>query len=494
MKLRHALAGTVLLLAAAIPATASSSDTVLTPQTFINVAKQVLPGVVSIEVKVLPSQEFLDKHNASSMEDLLRQMEERALQGGMWDRFNFDADSFGHSGSGSGVIVDQQDGWAYLLTNRHVVEENPRAEYFVTLDSSYGDDTMVISGDEVELVGSDELTDLAVLKFKIPEGITVPEMRFANSDTVEVGEWVLALGSPLALNNSISQGIVSAKNRDISSANRIENLLQTTAIINPGNSGGPLVNLDGEVVGINNAIKTTTGRWEGFGFAIPANQAKRVSKMLIDEGKVTRGFLGITMEDMRGKSGVAVTDVRPDTPAEAVGIQVGDVVSEVDGEKIRSSKSLLMAIGNRMAGDEVNLKIVRSENGSEKEMDFNVALAERPSEEELMSPRAQLLNQMEKQTPAESDDTDISQLGFTVEPDKDATFSGMRVTEVRPRSSADRAGLRTGDLLVQINGVFSTSQQKMNEGLNNVSEGESHIILFRRDGSNQFVTIDQGDR
>ncbi len=457
-------------------APAQSSDEPLTAQTFIDVARKVLPTVVSIDVRVRPSERL--------RRELRDNDEENPF--GVWRRMR--PEDFGSRGSGSGVIVRIEDGWAYVLTNRHVLEESPRAEYSVTLDGNYLPEEYRIEPKNVEVVGFDELSDIAVIRFRMPEGAEIEPAEFADSERVQVGEWVLALGNPLDRHNSVSQGIVSAKNRDVPS-NQIAQLLQTTAVINPGNSGGPLVNLDGRIIGINNAIATTTGQWAGIGFAIPGNAARRVSDLLIRDGAISRGFLGITMMEARDGAGVAVVDVTPSTPAQAAGVSVGDVVYEVDGRPVVTSKELLAEIGNRFAGDEVRLAIRRTENDEEKIMDVVVTLVERPAEN-VLGDRNKLLEWLGGDASAESLE-ELTRLGISAESDSEGRSSGMRVTRVEPASPAARAGLRKDDLLVTINGIDTVSQMTLLESLRNVETGKEHVILFRRAGSNQFVTIDQ---
>jgi serine protease Do len=342
-----ALSAFIALAPAAAPG--QSTDAPLTTRTFVEISKKVLPSVVSIEVEVPNSQRLQDDYNVDNMEDFLNRLFEDRKSMQQFRFPDYDADDFGYRGTGSGVIVAEKEGWYYVVTNRHVVGTNERSVYSVTLGTVDGSEKEVVSGDDVEWVGDDSLTDIAVLRLRAPEGVELPVTEFADSDAVEVGEWVLALGNPLELGNSVSQGIISAKNRSVNAVNRIDNHLQTTAVINPGNSGGPLLNLDGRIVGINNAIATDTGRWAGIGFAIPGNMARDVADKLINEGKVSRGYLGIAMLDvsdvrssayaLKLKSGVSVEDVRPDTPAQKAGLERGDIVVAVNGQEVRTPRT-----------------------------------------------------------------------------------------------------------------------------------------------------------
>lgn len=468
-----------------------SSEKPLTPSTFINISKQVLPSVVSIQVETLPSQELMDRYGVNSFEELqkkLRQEDDFDSFRDLWQ--NFDPEMFGSSGSGSGIVIRKDAEWGYIITNRHVLEDKERVRYTLVFDESLSNDHLKVTGEDVQIVGKDELTDLAVIKFKLPEGVEIPVANFADSDAVMVGEWVLALGNPLELNNSVSQGIISAKNRNISSGPRIEQLLQTTAVINPGNSGGPLVNLDGQIVGINNAIATTTGRWSGIGFAIPSNQAERISSMLIDQGRVTRGYLGIQMDNALQDKGVEIVHINPDTPAMEVGLKPGDVVTKVDGTKVYNTRDLLAAIGNRLAGDTVDLTVERLDDNVPLEEIYTVKLAERPAEQELVTSfiqKPQTYPWKKSQQPTSASD----QLGIELEPATEGDQEGLKITSLEDDSRSAKAGLQVGDLLIQVNGIAITDEESFEIGFQNINPGEDHYVLFLRDGSNQFIKLPQ---
>ncbi|MCB2154092.1 PDZ domain-containing protein [bacterium] len=500
MKRWIAILGAAMALTISAPLAAQSTDTVLTPRTFIDVSKQVLPAVVSIEVYVPPAPELYQQGQAQSFEDMLREYMQDPNSPSAQDFWrNFRMEDFPSGGAGSGVIFAQKDGWAYLITNAHVLSANDRVEYTVRLDSSLGDDGPIeVSGENVEAVGNDPLTDVAVMKFHIPDGVHLPTVKFANSNDVEVGEWVLALGNPLELNNSVSQGIISAKHRVIEKA-PIEDLLQTTAVINPGNSGGPLVNLDGHIVGINNAIATSTGRWAGVGFAIPSNQAQRIAEMLMDKGRVSRGYLGIEMNDLNkavaeaydleSDDGVLVAAVVPGTPAAEAGLEAGDLIIRIDGDRIADRREMLQVIASYDAGDDVSVEVLRFRGNERQEKKLKVTLAERPSEDELATARGDL-GGMFNHPQIIQEDSPVEKLGLEVEHFNEGGIEGMMINAVESDSNAARAGLRVGDILLQINGIDVTSEEQLVEGLENVRKGKNHVVLFRRAGSNQFITVD----
>lgn len=492
-------AGALLLFLAPVVVPAQTTEQILTPQTFIDVARKALPAVVSIEVEVPPSQDLLDANNANSMEELLRRFmldpDANGLDRQFWDRLN--RGDFGANGAGSGVIIDRRGDWAYVVTNNHVLERSSRVIYTITLDSSYSEfETIKVTGEDVEVIGNDPLTDLAVLRFRVPDGAEVPVLEFADSRQVQVGEWVLALGNPLELNNSVSQGIISAKNRQIGKTG-IEELLQTTAVINPGNSGGPLVNLQGQIVGINNAIATTTGRWAGVGFAIPSNQAERVSDMLIEHGRVKRGYMGIRMWDLQGAfglpndAGVIVMDVLGGTPAAESGLQISDIIVRIEGKRITNIQDVHSMVGNRNAGDVIRVDILRFRGSERTEHTLDIALAERPEEDALVERRPRSEAPSLLRPPASGNP--LEGLGMTVEPATVDGEQGLRVTDVERRSSAALAGIREGDVLININGLAIAGIEDLDTALGNIEQGRDHVVIYKRDGENRLATISQPD-
>lgn len=269
---------------------------------------------------------------------------------------------FGGESSGSGVIVSE-DG--YIVTNNHVI--SGAQEVTVTLNNkrTYG----------AKIIGTDKTTDLAVIKIKEKDlkDIKLPTLKFGNSDQVFVGEWVLAVGNPFNLTSTVTAGIVSAKGRNIDildGAYDIESFIQTDAVVNPGNSGGALVNTDGELVGINTAIITRSGRYEGYSFAVPANLVKKVMKDLIEFGEVQRGFLGITIDNISDKiakennlesmDGVYIKGVGKKSAAEEAGLEEGDVILKVNGIEVKSSPELQEQVGLFRPGEKVAVIFLRA--------------------------------------------------------------------------------------------------------------------------------------
>lgn len=304
------------------------------PTNFIAAAENITPSVVNIKALVGDSG-FFGSDNAAI-----------------------------EASSGSGVIIT---GDGYIVTNSHVVENAKDIQ--VTLD-----DKREFSA---KLVGSDPMTDLAVLKI---EARNLPLAHFGNSDSIRVGEWVLAVGNPFNLESTVTAGIVSAKARSINILEgeyTIESFIQTDAMVNPGNSGGALVNTNGELVGINTAIITKSGRYEGYSFAIPANLAMKVVRDLIKDGVVQRGFLGVEINDLtpalaraaghNAMNGAYIYKVNPKTGAADAGLRQADIIIGIDGNKVKNKAELTEYIGRKRPGETVKVEIVR--NGERRQLD-----------------------------------------------------------------------------------------------------------------------------
>lgn len=270
-------------------------------------------------------------------------------------------------GSGSGVILTD-DG--YIVTNNHVIDNADGIEVILNDNRSF----------EAKVVGVDPLTDMAVIKIEAED---LPTLAIANSDNVKVGQWVLAVGNPFSLNSTATAGIVSAVGRNINILRdqaAIESFIQTDAAINPGNSGGALVNLDGQLVGINTAIASPTGSYSGYGFAVPSNLMRKVVEDLMEFGQVQRGYLGVMIrnvdaslaeeKDLEVTSGVYVSELVPNGAAAEAGVKAGDVIRSVDGRNVRTSPELQAAIGMHRPGDEVELIVDR--DGSEKTLSITL--------------------------------------------------------------------------------------------------------------------------
>jgi len=374
---------------------------------------------------------------------------------------------------GSGFLVDP-DG--YILTNNHVVEHASSIK--VKLD-----DGRVM---DAKVVGTDPQTDIAVLKVT---GSGYPTLRLGNSDQVQVGDWVLAFGSPFGLRQTMTAGIISAKGRVIG-AGPYDNFLQTDAAINPGNSGGPLVGLNGEVIGINTMIASDSGGFQGIGFAIPASIATKIYSQIVKSGKVTRGWLGVTIQSMTPElaksfnlepdKGVLVADVQADGPAAKAGVQSGDVILEYNGKGLHSSNDLSLAVAETQVGAPANLKILR--NG--KEMALEVKVGEKPAD-------------VAENFPASSAQ-ERGKLGITVEnvtPEaarqlRLSSTVGALVTEVRPDSPAQEAGLQPGDVIRGINHATVSNASDVVAATRDLKSGDTVRLRIARNGQNLFLAFE----
>lgn len=365
---------------------------------------------------------------------------------------------------GSGFIVSA-DG--FIVTNNHVVADADAIH--VTMDDSSGKSQRFTA----TLIGADEETDLALLK--IASKSRLPFLEFGNSDDLKVGEWLLAIGNPFGLDHTVTAGILSAKGRNIRSG-PFDNFLQTDASINPGNSGGPLLNMAGQVVGINTAIIASG---QGIGFAIPSNMAARIIDQIKDGKKVSRGWLGVSIQDvdentsralgLENASGALVGKVMEDEPAARAGIVDGDVIVAVDNKDIADSGALLRAIADKAPGSSAVITVLR--NG--KKTDFTVVLGERKSQK------------AEKKNMAGAKKQDNNLLGITVRPlkteeRKEARISGnhgLLIMEANPDKAAAEADLRAGDIILKVNQIPVDSSAELAKIVKEMAEKRGAVML-----------------
>lgn len=380
-------------------------------------------------------------------------------------------------GMGSGVIVSR-DG--YILTNNHVVRDADRVQ------------VMLLGGKRVDakIIGRDAKTDIALLQI---EGDDLKPIKLGDSDKLRVGEWVLAIGSPLSANldHTVTAGIVSAKGRSRVGLAEYEDFIQTDAAINPGNSGGALVNLKGELVGINTAIATETGGFQGIGFAVPINMARAVMDQLIKHGKVIRGWLGVSIQNVTESIqkafklpvdyGALVGDVVENSPAEKAGIKSGDVILEIDGKRVRDIDFLRNEVASRAPGTKVELKIYRDG----KERTVTVELGELP-EEAGQSPAERQQSSMEKLGFSVSNLTRELAARYNIDPSK----SGVVVTRVVPNSEAYAAGLREGALIKRVNRKPVKDVDDFNRIVAELKSGDLILIYAEYQGQNFYAAFE----
>jgi serine protease Do len=374
-------------------------------------------------------------------------------------------------GQGSGFVISE-DG--YILTNNHVVQDASR----VTVTLADGREF------EAEVIGTDPRSDVAVIKI---DGRNLPKLQMGDSDGAEVGEWVLAIGSPFGLSGTVTSGIVSAKGRDSMGITDYEDFIQTDAAINPGNSGGPLVNLKGEVIGINTAIASRTGVYNGIGFAIPINMARSICDQLIEDGTVERGYLGIMIQkltpdlarsfSLEEASGVLVGDVPADSPADEAGLQPGDVIVEFDGKRVQDLGSFRNLVA--ATAPETSVKIAVLRDGTRREL--NVTLGRLPV---AAKGRAAVTES-------------IGHLGLRVGPLTDEARErfdwrdevGVMITEVDPGSNAAGAGLQPGMLIQEVNRRPVNDVREFRKLITESKEDGSVLLRIRQGDSSRYVVL-----
>ncbi len=405
-------------------------------------------------------------------------------------------ESFRQMGNGSGVIMEVENGAAYILTNNHVA--GGAEKMLITLN----DGRKIENG---EVIGTDPKTDLAVIKISVDNVIAAP---WGNSDELQKGDWIMAFGSPFGYVGSMTHGIVSALNRDnvgILGQGGYENFIQVDAPINPGNSGGPLVNIRGQVVGINTAIASRTGGFQGIGFAIPSNQAKMVYTQLRTTGKVTRGWLGVSIRDVSAvpelarsfgfedRHGVLVEQTFPDTPAYDT-LEPGDIITELNGRKINDMQMLRNAIAATPPGEEVTMKVFR--NG--ETLDIKLKVGEQPEDLTSVARRGSRGSSPRSSAQRET----AGKLGITladITPENIQRYSlgaaseGAVITQVEPRSPAAEQGLRPGDVITRIGNQKITDAATALEALRqaDLSKGV-RLYVQTRDGARfVFIKIDE---
>jgi serine protease Do len=462
---------------------------------FSQIAKQLGPSVVNINTETMIKTPH--RHHGQTPDDDQDQDNNGDNGGGgMDDFFNHffrgpggqggQINPFGGGGDegairerslGSGVIVDSK---GYIVTNRHVIEKADRIR--VRLQ----DDPPGIQH-EARVIGQDQETDLAVVKIDLDR--SVPIAKMGNSDSMEVGDWVLAIGSPFGQVGTVTAGIVSAKGRDIVPGRQFQSFIQTDAAINPGNSGGPLVNMNGEVIGINTAILSDTNAYAGVGFSLPSNTVVQVYNQLIGpEHRVARGSIGIMFNSVENPAiarvygngtGVTISDVVPGTPADQAGLKVGDTIISIDGKKVTKGSALVDDIASRKPGTKIELGFIR--NG--KSMQTAVTVADRAK---LFATRLnEDDNDNDESTPKQS------KFGLTVRkltPEMAERLDmpagkGVIVDDVKPGSFADDVNLNRGDVILEINKQPVNSEQDLARIEASLKSGQDVVFLVRPRGS-----------
>jgi len=472
------------------------------PNEFVKIARQVGPAVVNINTQTLPKQSANNpRRNPHSRiqpnqpnqgdddqgDDQPQGQGQGQGQGNFQDFFNRffggqipgmpDGGDNGAGGVqeslGSGFIVDPK---GYIITNNHVVDHADKIFVKLSTDPDNQDE-----GRPARVIGVDKATDLAVIK--IETSTPLPTVKMGNSDTAQVGDWVEAIGSPFALSQTVTAGIISAKNRTIEpgASGQFQHFIQTDAAINPGNSGGPLLNMNGEVVGVNTAIFTQSNGYQGIGFAMPSNTVVEVYNDLIGAGhKVTRGSIGIEFrEGLSGavnrvygfKNGVLVQRVHPGGPAEKAGIKVGDIIVSIDGRSIKDGDDLVSEIASRRPGSTVRLGYLRDG----KQSDTTVTIGDR---DKVFADLGGVQTEKDSDEKGEAGET---KLGIVVHEISAATaaklhVSGVVVQSVRSGSFADLQGLAPGLVIVRINKQPTGTKDQFDAIVSKLKSGDDVVF------------------
>ncbi len=433
------------------------------PQSFADVAAKVTPAVVNISttstVKIPgnPFRHFFGPDDEGPFGDFFKR-----FYGGIPDR------EMKQQSLGSGFVIDKE---GFIITNNHVVEGADEIKVKFSDGKEF----------KAKVIGRDKKTDLALIKIS-SFFREMPTLTLGDSENMRVGDWVLAVGNPFGLEHTVTQGIISATGRVIG-AGPYDNFIQTDAPINPGNSGGPLVNVRGEVIGINTAIVSSG---QGIGFAIPSSMAKTIISQLKDKGTVVRGWIGVSIQNitpemqqsfgLKESEGALVGDVVPRGPADAAGLKRADVIIEFNGKKIKNMSDLSRVVADTPVGKTVDAKIVRGG----KEMDFRVTVLEMNEKKLALSrqdPESKLGISVDDITPRWREKLGIKEK------------AGAVIVGVDPGSAAEEAGLQAGDIIKELNHQPVGSAHDFYVAFSRVDVGKSLLFLIERAGQTFFISI-----
>ncbi len=454
------------------------------PRSFAEIAKMVEPAVVSIDTKGKGAQTVAKSDPGDSddpMDFFRRQLPQRPVYA-----------------VGSGFIIDKS---GYIITNSHVIEDAARIT--VKLDDGEEFPATVVGVD-----GREE-TDLAVLKIDAKRDL--PFLKFGDSDKAEIGDWVLAIGSPFGLSKSVSAGIISQTRRETPYATVFQRFIQTDAAINPGNSGGPLVNMDGQVIGINSQIATSTGEYNGVGFALPSSEASYVYDQIVHNGKVRRGYLGMNLESVKPEyakvyglkdaNGAIITEIRDkQSPAALAGMLVGDVIVEFNGKPVESARDLITRVASTSPNETVSIGVMREVGTSMQPKTFSARLGERPVNDRASKDDGD--RRPLRVSGAEPRPFGLSLTELTpqlAERYKLGVQRGLLVKEINPASyiadvknSLGIAALSEGDLIQRINRVTVTDLKSFNDIVSRLKPGDPvvlHVLAYSQSRQPQLKIV-----
>lgn len=447
----------------------SGASPVQNSQIFVDLAEKLMPATVNISTTKVVKRRKRSYHQPFREGDPFRDF----FGDEFFDRFfgQMPQRDYKLRSLGSGFIIDKE---GYIITNNHVIEEADEIKVRLSDKEEY----------DAKIVGKDIKTDIALIKIDPPNGLPVVEL--GDSDKLKVGEWVMAIGNPFGLSQTVTVGIVSAKWRKIG-AGPYENFIQTDAAINQGNSGGPLFNTRGEVVGVNTAIFSTSGGNIGIGFATPINLAKSVVKQLKEKGKVVRGWLGVIVQTvtpeladsfgLKDKKGALVADVEANAPADEAGIRKGDIIVAFDGKEIEEMSELPLVVAQTPVGKKVDVTILR--NG--KKLTKKVTIGELKEEEAYAFPGA------DSRTTIGMEVTELTRelaRKYGISDTK-----GVLVTFVENDGPAERAGIREGDVIIEVNREPVENLDEYYQATQEAKKGDNILFWIKRGRSSQFVVV-----
>jgi len=451
-----------MLLVAGSSESFSAMNAAILPGSFSHLVKTASPSVVNIStITTVKGQQQVPM--PFGPDDPLRDFFERYF-GGQIPR------EYKQRSLGTGFIIDPN---GFILTNNHVVEQSDEIKVKTADDTEY----------TAEIIGRDPMTDLALIRIKTD--VTLPSLVLGDSDRLEVGDWVVAIGNPFGLGNTVTAGIVSAKYRQIG-AGAYDNFIQTDTPINPGNSGGPLLNTVGEVVGINTAIFSQSGGSVGIGFSIPINMVKDLLSQL-KNGKVIRGWLGVMIQkitpelraklDLLNENGALVADVVSGGPADQYGIKRGDVIMDFNGRPIRESRELPYIVASTPVGKRVTVQVIRKRG--KKIFQVTVGELKTPAEEASpgAGPEPDLGMTLKEVTPELAKQFDLPET------------SGLIIVKVESNSPAAEADLRDGDIILELDQKPVKRLGTFISIIRRYKKGDTVLFLINREGATLFVTL-----
>jgi serine protease Do len=443
---------------------------------FAEIAKRVEPAVVNIETMTAAPEvaekddEEKSEENVNPLLDMFRRQQRRAPRG-----------------VGSGFIVSSK---GYILTNEHVIEGSSRIIIGLQSGETY----------RGRVIGIDEETDVAVLKIDAPREL--PTVTLGDSNTTQVGDWVLAIGSPFGLDQTVTAGIISKKERESPHFTNFQRFLQTDAAINRGNSGGPLVNMRGEVIGINSQIATSTGDYNGIGFALPASEASFVYQQIVSNGKVRRGYLGVTLDSVKDEfarvyglpeaKGAIIMDVQEtnnglQTPAAKAGMQRLDIVTEFNGQPVASAQDLIQKVAGTPVGSSTAFTFLRERDGKLEKHTANIVLGERPPPQVLRDPEVAPRKEPEPKGNGLRLGITLAELTQQLISEKRLTgVRGLYIKEVDPNGLAaevranGQQALAEGDVITRINRMPVTTLTEFQRVLGGLKSGDPIVLQVSR--------------